>query len=320
MMTMKQATNQFLQWRKDNGYAKNTLDAQKAVLKHLSNETGWEAAPSTINTRHVLAVMDHDRAAARTANLRKTHISTFVTWCKDEGVCEPTWNPMRGIRKRKVMETERKKVNINDLERLVRGAETERERILLALSINLLLRISEVSDLRIKDINMQAGEVSVRIFKTSELDTMPMTAELQEELRKYLLWYTLQCGALDPDWYLIPSDTGGHKPRLQPDRPKGRLATSIQGSLRRIGWEDVKGEGGHTLRRSGARWMLMALEDQGVERALRIVQHMLHHKSLEQTEHYLGISVDVQHRNIALKGRRWYTGQQEDGYGQVVNL
>ena len=153
--------------------------------------------------------------------------------------------------------------------------------------MNLLLRISEVLDLRVGDVDLSSKKVNVRIFKTGDIDSMPMMFELEQELRRHLIWLTTQVGELKPDYHLVPG-TNGHG-KFVPTKPARRPADIIKKGLTRIGWEDVRGEGGHTLRRTGARLLLMRLEDEGIDRAMRIVHHMLHHKNMAQTEHYLGL-------------------------------
>ena len=72
--------------------------------------------------------------------------------------------------------------------------------------------------------------------------------------------------------------------------------------LDRAGYPIAK-EGGHTLRRSGARAYYDELCEDGYDGALRRVQSMLDHSTTIVTEGYLGLGLDKEARNKALKGQ-----------------
>ena len=77
-------------------------------------------------------------------------------------------------------------------------------------------------------------------------------------------------------------------------------------------------EGVHTLRRSGARALFDELVDRGgYDGVLRLVAAMLHHKSTQMTERYLGLDVDTKKRNDLLRGERMFA---EPDKSNVVEL
>ena len=308
--TLLEAKRDYLNWRRSLGYKPKTIENDSLTITRLAEVAGWNRPVSEIDGGHVMQIIDARIVSPRTANLRRTNLSMFFKYCRSVGFVLPDFDPLVNTRKRPVPQQERKRVAKNALEDLVEGSESERERILLSIGLNLCLRVSELSDLRVQDVDLAARRVQVRVFKTGVIDSMPMTKELEDDLRRYMTWYTLQIGELKGDYYLIPSNYGSG--RLNPTKPMRRPADVIKKSLQRIGWTDVRGEGGHTLRRTGARWLLMRLEDQGEERAMRVVQHLLHHKNLSQTEHYLGITVDREHRDRVLTGTRWYTSDDDN--------
>jgi integrase len=312
--TLLEARRDFINWRQSQGYAKATVKNDEITLRRLAEVIGWQAPVDTITPGHLQQMLDARHTSPTTSNMRRAHLSMFVRYCRTMGFVSPDFDPLVHSRRRPVPQVERKRVDKDAIRSLIEGAENYRERILLAVGLNLCLRISEVSDLRIKDVDFTARRVSVRVFKTGLVDSMPMTQELEDELRRYITWYTIQVGELKPDYYLIP--TTWQNKKIIPTKPMSRPADAIKRNLQRIGWDDVKGEGGHTLRRTGARWILMSLEGEGEERAMRVVQQMLHHKTLSQTEHYLGITVDKEHRDRVMTGTRWYTTDDEN----VVNI
>ena len=56
-----------------------------------------------------------------------------------------------------------------------------RDRALCALLLYTLGRDSEVTDLRIRDLDLTGGWLKVRIHKTGAEDTLPVSAELDAE-------------------------------------------------------------------------------------------------------------------------------------------
>jgi len=313
--TLLEARRDYITWRKSQGYKPATIKNDEIVIRRLAEVVGWESPMTSINGGHMQQLLDARHTSPTTCNMRRAHLSMLFKYSRSMGFVPPDFDPLLNTRKRPVPEVERKRVDRESIRDLIEGADSPRERILLAVGLNLCLRISEVSDLRIRDIDLNARRVSVRVFKTGVVDNMPMTQELEKELRRYITWYTLQVGELKPDYYLIPSTW--QEKKLMPHKPMSRPADAIKRNLQRIGWDDVRGEGGHTLRRTGARWILMSLESEGEERAMRVVQQLLHHKTLSQTEHYLGITVDKEHRDRVLTGTRWYTAEDDEN---VINL
>jgi hypothetical protein len=90
------------------------------------------------------------------------------------------------------------------------------------------------------------------------------------------------------------------------------LLAPVQGHTGRpggLGWtdEEIDGEGGHLLRRSGARALYFHLRDNlGNERAMALVQRRLHHANRAMTERYLGITAADSELDDLLLGKRMF--------------
>jgi len=221
-------------------------------------------------------------------------------------------------------------VDPQDFPRLLDACTNPQQRIIVALGLYLFLRASEVRELRIGSVNLDRGEVLVYQPKTSRYDEMPICAELDTELRRWLTWYAQDAGPvhgpLDPEWFLVPArmpmtlenpeggrGNGRPVPRgegsVNPHKRVGTPHRAVQKALNAIGWR-VEGdrEGCHTLRRSGARALFDTLVESGEVRdgVLRVVSAMLHHKSTSMTEHYLGLEADVEKRNDMFKNRQMF--------------
>lgn len=122
--------------------------------------------------------------------------------------------------------------------------------------------------LRVGDVDLHTGLLAVTIAKTAEEDEMPMTMELQNELRRWLTTYASDLGqSIQPSMMLFPARTGprftyseveGRSLRStrpaswEPSRPTGAPSQVVQEALRKAG-HPTKREGVHTIRRSVAR-------------------------------------------------------------------
>lgn len=329
-MLISDAAELFILSRASEGAAKNTLKGYRVNLNHLERCVG---------RKHVsaLTVADIDsmfaelspRLSDASINHLMASLSSFFKWCRSRGHMDLASEPLAGRRRRRLRRVERRRLTASQFPMLLAAAPHPRDRMLLALGLYLMLRASEIVDLRVGDVNLDAGEVNVRIFKTRDADVMPISAELDRELRTWLTCYTEECGPLRSDWYLIPqrsrSTTRGYAGRIQsdwrsqrllPDQRLGKVEGIAQQALTSIGWDmrDTSGkslwEGMHTLRRSGARALFDELVAQGYDGALRTVQTFLHHANSVMTERYLGLELDRNQRNQKFAGQPMFPSQE----------
>ncbi len=327
---MAEAIEQFVLFRKASQKAKATLKNDRMVLRRLFLVTG-DIQLASLTERHVNQAI---ATAAETRSGDSLHIDhavlkQFFDWAVRNRYISQLDNPMHGRKSPKGMPVERMRLPVRDFGRLLDAAEGYhlRDRMVVALGLYLFLRQSEIADLRISDVlpRLDHQEISVRIFKTKQIDVMPVCSELEQELRRWLTWYAEHYGPLQPDWFLVPAKqrmTGWYNPetrKLEPRQsaeerilPTRRLAQAervVKRALAAIGYQ-VRAEDGtslregvHTLRRSGARALFDQMRDSGYDGAIRHVQAMLHHSSLANTEHYLGLTLDRVKRNEVTKGR-----------------
>jgi integrase len=235
-------------------------------------------------------------------------------------------DPMYGRRKPKRAHKERNRVHVSKFPALLdaAGARSSRDRVALALLIYTLARDGEITDLRIRDVDLDAGYIMMRVHKSRKEDRMPISAELDAELRRWLTVYSEEIGFLEPHYYLVPSrDTRGvpgedgsfveqRHVRFVPERRIPQLGKMVNPALEDIGFptRDANGrplwEGAHTARRSGARALFDSLSASGYDFALRVVQSMLHHSSMQTTEAYVGLSADRRSRDEIIRGKKMY--------------
>jgi len=315
---LQEAIDQYLGHRKANGYSPNTLRNDRraidALLLAAGNIQCDNLTPGHVDT--VIETAAH-RLSDASLNTFQASLAAFCKWGAGRGILPP--GLMAGRRYRKVMRKDRTIIEPSRFAHLLDSAGTNhpRDRALVAVGLYLMLRQSEATDLRVGDVHLDRGLITVRVFKTRQVDDMPISAELDTELRTWLTLYTASCGPLRPEWYLLPSRTSHamvrgadgryirteQKAGLRPLRPVGRPEDVVRRAMNTAGVPTSEREGMHTLRRSGARALFDELTASGFDGALRTVQTFLHHASGQMTERYLGITIDRHQRDQAYAGK-----------------
>lgn len=340
-MTISQLRPIYLAYREEvAGKRGGTLKNDATSVKILQSVTG-DIQPRNITTRHVdrlVRVMSEGKATA-TYNARLAGAKAFFRWCQRERLLPRDHAPLDDVTSRRISRPDRHRLPVERFEELLdaAGRRHARDRVLCAIGLYLFLRASEVRSLRLKDLDLDAGEVHVHIKKTDDYDIMPISAELDVELRRWLAWYEAMHGPLNPDWFLVPAralvawkqengqwlrDQSGTP--LKPDQAmSAHMERTIKVALVDIGWQQtdnptLQREGMHTLRRSGARAYFDALVDQGYDGSLKRVSAMLHHSSVTMTERYLGIREDRHTRNVAIRGRVMFPKAQTGEHAATI--
>lgn len=320
----------YLQHKRSKRAAAGTLKNIDMVLRRFLTLNGnihtWSIDGSHVD-RHML---DAEATRPKSMGIDVAALRGFFNWARATKRMARDSDPMWEREAPKHIVEERRRVPRADFPRLLDAAEEHcpRDRVLVAHGLYLMLRQSEIKTLRIRDLDLRSTTMRVKIHKSKKFDVMPISAELDKELRAWLTTYTSQCGALHPDWYLVPSrwahrgirnpETGllerGVNDTLRPDYPIGQPERPIQRALSAIGFplrDEVTGEslreGEHTLRRSGARALFEELSARGdVPDPLGVVQSMLHHAQRSQTERYIGLDGARVSRDAVIAGRAMY--------------
>ena len=322
-MDLSDAVAAYLRYR-SAAYRPSTVLCAKQALSGFLAETG------NINTKHLMprhaeryqTVLMTKGQKPNTINSRMSQVSSFSKWLVANQYAKSHF--VTTVRSVPVPRRPRLRVPAHDFERLLDCADRPDRRMTTALGLFLFLRGGEIKTLRVGDVDLDQGIVHVTIHKTNDSDEMPICWELDQELRRWFVEYARDIGRpLRSSDFLIPGHRSypGWRPRLdvgnyQPERMSLRPYAQVRAVLSAAGYEVEEagkptGEGVHTLRRSGARALYEALVEGRLgdaaarDDALRQVMTALHHKSIQTTEHYIGLERDRQRRDQTIRGVRF---------------
>lgn len=338
---VRDAIDGYHRFRKSQKLAQNTLRMDRMTLTRLLERTGGDMFVENINPSHVDDVMIDlgQTNSARSLCNHHYNLEAFFKWCAANKHMPRYNDPMAGRKPPAFKMQEQRRLHVSQFPQVLDAAPNPRDRALFAGALYLLSRSTELASIRIGDVNFNMQRIRVNVAKTRgrkqfATDLMPITKELDEELRRWLMAYQDHCGYLDPTWYLFPrlsrptwrQERPGEKPKfnaasqeLVPNLSVYKAHEIANRTLTKIGFrqEGQRGEGMHTFRRGGARARFDALRGLGYDGALRQVQALLHHANTAMTEHYIGLTLDKLERDEALMGQLMYPQLQGEN---LVNL
>jgi integrase len=237
-------------------------------------------------------------------------------WCRGD-LLDGVRAPKRGARRDFL------RLSADELLTMLDTAEHPRDRAMLAMGMNTGLRANELTAIRLGAIDLEAGEFFTTITKTADTDYMPITADLDAELRLWLTYYQQACGPLQGHWYAFPAKEAHHyrgqagwrvleAGKLKPEAPCSNPHRIARRALLSLGYPEdrLQQEGFHTLRRSVARLYFDQVSASGYDGALRQTSALLHHRSSRTTELYLGLDMERDKRDNRLKGQVFLTGMR----------
>lgn len=317
------AVTDYLAFRASQGLAKGTLRNERGTLKRFLQVNG-SIGVHKINGTHVTRYFEEAAKTCQPGSLGPAHatLNAFFKWARHTRRMDLDNDPMFGRRKPKVRKKERSRIHVSKFPALLdaAGERSPRDRMLVAGLLYTLLRANEMQAIRLRDVDLDAGYITAVISKSNIEDRVPISSELDAELRKWLTHYTERVGPLKPHYALVPQHVyqGVHDPvtkkfttvrmeNYDPESPAQVRSKMVHPAFEAIGFDttDTR-EGCHTLRRSGARALYDTLSEARHPRPIRVVKDMLHHASELQTEVYIGVQADRLDRDEVIKGRAMY--------------
>jgi integrase len=264
--------------------------------------------------------------AGWTGSTRNLYLSTlrggFFAWCRRARHIPRDSDPTEGWRNVRVEVKPKLWIDVTEFNDLLEACDNARDRAVCAIGLFTFIRGSEISLLKVSSVDFDNSMLRVFRPKTQEWDDLPISTELERELRRWVAAYEREAGPLQQEWLLVPARSTlpmtydralgklqptGEPARLKPLVPLGKPYECVKRPLARIGYSD-KGSGAHTLRRSGARALFQRLREEGYDGALRRTSAMLGHKSVLMTERYLGLQLEKTQRNELLAGLPMFPG------------
>lgn len=312
-LRLSEAAERYQHHCKARKFADGTLKDQRVALNLLQRVIG-DLLLDSITGAHIDQVFNSYAWAHSTRNKRVGQYKAFFNWCRGSRFMNPMLNPMIGWRQSEPPTLAHLRIPFAEWPRLFDACQHPQERIVIATGLFLFLRASEQQALRIGDIELNENRVTVWRSKVKRHQIMPISTELETEIREWLTHLSANYEVQDEHHFVcarnkdLKQDPITHKwiagtGTLNLTRPVHKPHLIVQRVLRRAGFKVEKGQGEHTLRRSGARAYFDHLVANGYDGALRQVQTLLGHKHSRMTEVYLGIDLDQQRVLETLAGK-----------------
>lgn len=162
------------------------------------------------------------------------------------------------------------KAKIDEVERIL-GAQDEKYRIMFLIGIYSGLRISDILQLKVKDVYGR-DHIDIREKKTGKAKRFRINKNLAKELNRY-------CSGRNPEDYLVKSRQGKNQPIVS-----RRAYEVIRNAGRQAGLESV---GTHTMRKTFGYHYYKQTGD------VVTLQKLLNHSTPRVTLVYIGIEQDA---------------------------
>ena len=330
-----EAVDQFLKYREARDYSAKTMHSDRLLLGWLVRDvknvqirylrpdhvSGWLYGLCVPHTGRQYGGKTLPGISAATFNQYRSRLKVFFDWMSKRGMTRV--DLLEDVKVKPVPVKVRLQPKPNVLLGFLDSAVHPRDRCYLAVAMNSALRASEVVRIRVGDINLEAGYFEATTSKRVQKDRMPVTSDLDGELRRWLTVYEKDAGRpLLPSDYLFPNLTpslyykyvtnaDGKRVGLRtvrkviPESPISvpRTQGIVHHALRSAGLP-THYEGTHTIRRAVARAYFDSMRGAvGRDNALREVSALLHHSNSSMTERYLGLSAERDARDEAMRGR-----------------
>ena len=271
---MYQTIGEYLEYLElEKGLSQNTLDAYRRDLESFSDEMEVEDI-STVDRLMINSYVRNlrEKKFAPTSIIRKVaSLRGFFKWVTSVGILEK--NPASTLEQPKVPQRLPKVVTVKEIEEMLHNNLTPFQHVIMELLYSCGLRVSELVNLKVNDIDLASKYV--RCFgKGSKERIIPIGEVAKQTVKEYL-----------PQRELLVKKFNLNTKRLL-ILETGRLITrqDVYTFIHAQGKLINKNISPHTLRHSFATHLL----ENGAD--LRIVQELLGHSDVSTTQLYTHIS------------------------------
>lgn len=258
------------------GKSKNTIGTYGYDLKRFFNDVNKPAKDVNVyDIRLWLAEMQKTVSMSTCATYRAC-LNAFFAWLTAEEIINK--NPVAKIKPIKYQVSSEVAFSEVEVDALRRSCKTERERAVLEVLLATGMRVTELADLNINDIDLSKKSIVIRHGKGNKQRAVYFTDLCAVHIVKYLKTRTDNY----PQFLLTRNHT-----RMN----KNTLGSEMQRVANRAG---VEGMHCHRLRKTNA----VNLLSRGVD--IRTIQMLLGHANLDVTTRYLAVHdnhVEMQYRS-----------------------
>ena len=270
--SMFQIIGEYLEYLElEKGLAQNTLDAYRRDLSEFAKNVDNINSVNRMTINGFIRTL-REKKLAPTSVIRKiASIRGFFKWAYSSGIIKQ--NPASTLEQPKVPQRLPKVITIREVEELLNENLTPLEHVIMELLYSCGLRVSELVNLKLTDIDLASKYV--RCFgKGSKERIIPMGEIAKQVIKEYL-----------PERDLLLKKYNLSTKRLFV-LPNGRLINrqDVYNLIHERGKLIHKNISPHTLRHSFATHLL----ENGAD--LRVVQELLGHSDVSTTQLYTHIS------------------------------
>ncbi|MBR6126234.1 tyrosine recombinase XerD [bacterium] len=271
---MYQAISEYIEYLElEKGLSQNTIDAYRRDLEYFADSIGAE----TLNDADRLSINSYirklrEQGLAPTSIIRKVaSLRGFFKWANSIGLIEK--NPAATLEQPKVPQRLPKVCSIKEIEEMLHNNLTPLEHVIMELLYSCGLRVSELVNLKVGDIDLNSKYV--RCFgKGSKERIIPIGETAKRVVEEYL-----------PEREILVKKYGLDTKKLL-IYGSGKFITRqyVYNFIHAQGQQIHKNISPHTLRHSFATHLI----ENGAD--LRVVQELLGHSDVSTTQLYTHIS------------------------------
>lgn len=255
-------------------FTKNTIRAYETKLSaffifcETENVTTIEAVTPTIIKSYLVGLQERGLKDLSIGSYYKA-IQTFFNFCVKDGLL--TVSPMNKVSKVKLDKKIIPVLTQDEIKKLLKNAQFERDSVLILFLLDTLMRASEALALNIEDVDLKKGTVTIHLGKGGKSRVTYIGSTVQKKLIKFI----------------GKRGVSGKTPLFVSERTGKRLTlTGIDQMFRRMQKRTGIAATPHALRRTGCLFLLR----QGM--SVYHLQKMMGHTDIQTLRHYLALVDD----------------------------